>query len=410
MAYSELIKNFERIRDYMNEFYIYGFKSRNEYHQKSPRSYDNERRRIESYVGEYMFFRQGNHGKNVFLSIDSRRVRHNPLYQALKARSFTSGDITLHFILLDILNTADEEKSLGSIMEIMDKEYLSHFHNPRIFDESTIRKKLKEYETLGIICSQRKGKQTIYRRGEDFDLSSWKDAICFFSEAGMDGVIGSYLLDKLEDIEDPFVFKHHYITHAMESEILCSLFQAMRNKRIVSFVSHSHRQKKNICVQAVPLRIFVSVQTGRRYLMGYDLSKKYIRAFRLDLISQVKAGGISADFDEYRKMLEKMQKHMWGVQGRRPEEKLQSVSFLVHFSDREEYIYQRLLREKRCGTVERLDRNTCRFSAKVYDVNEMLPWIRTFICRITDLHISQPSIEGRFRKDLEEMYQIYGIE
>ena len=30
MAYSELIKNFDRIRDYMHEFYLYGFKSRNE--------------------------------------------------------------------------------------------------------------------------------------------------------------------------------------------------------------------------------------------------------------------------------------------------------------------------------------------------------------------------------------------
>ena len=30
MAYSELIKNFERIRDYMREFYVYGFKSREE--------------------------------------------------------------------------------------------------------------------------------------------------------------------------------------------------------------------------------------------------------------------------------------------------------------------------------------------------------------------------------------------
>ena len=46
MAYSELIKNFDRIRDYMRQFYVYGFKSRNEYDKKSARSYDNERRRI----------------------------------------------------------------------------------------------------------------------------------------------------------------------------------------------------------------------------------------------------------------------------------------------------------------------------------------------------------------------------
>ena len=46
MAYSELIKDFSRIRDYMREFFVYGFKSRDEYGQKSARSYDNERRRI----------------------------------------------------------------------------------------------------------------------------------------------------------------------------------------------------------------------------------------------------------------------------------------------------------------------------------------------------------------------------
>ena len=28
MAYSELIKNFNKIRDYMRDFYVYGFKSR----------------------------------------------------------------------------------------------------------------------------------------------------------------------------------------------------------------------------------------------------------------------------------------------------------------------------------------------------------------------------------------------
>lgn len=58
MAYSELIKNFDRIRDYMRQFYVYGFKSRNEYDKKSARSYDNERRRLESWLGDFMSFRQ----------------------------------------------------------------------------------------------------------------------------------------------------------------------------------------------------------------------------------------------------------------------------------------------------------------------------------------------------------------
>ena len=43
MADSELVKNFNRIRDYMREFYVYGFKSRDEFSKKSARSYDDER-------------------------------------------------------------------------------------------------------------------------------------------------------------------------------------------------------------------------------------------------------------------------------------------------------------------------------------------------------------------------------
>ena len=45
-SYNELIKNFEKIRSYMREFYVYGFKSREEYNKKSARSYDDERRRM----------------------------------------------------------------------------------------------------------------------------------------------------------------------------------------------------------------------------------------------------------------------------------------------------------------------------------------------------------------------------
>ncbi|MGI6161523.1 MAG: hypothetical protein ACOYJD_05765 [Christensenellales bacterium] len=98
MAYNELIKTFGRIRDYMRDFYVYGFKSRNEFSEKSARSYDNERRRIESWLADYMAFRQDASGKNIFISVDSRAIAHNPLYNAYKAKTFTDNDINLHFL------------------------------------------------------------------------------------------------------------------------------------------------------------------------------------------------------------------------------------------------------------------------------------------------------------------------
>ena len=58
MAYSELIKSFGRIRAYLRSFYVYGFRHRDEFTEKSARSYDNERRRIDSWLGDHMSFRQ----------------------------------------------------------------------------------------------------------------------------------------------------------------------------------------------------------------------------------------------------------------------------------------------------------------------------------------------------------------
>ena len=87
MAYTELVKNFNCIRDYTREFYVYGFKSRDEFTQKSSRSYDDERRRLESWLGDYMQFRHSPEGKHIFLSVDSRTSSHNPLYKAWKTKA-----------------------------------------------------------------------------------------------------------------------------------------------------------------------------------------------------------------------------------------------------------------------------------------------------------------------------------
>jgi|GEM_PF-4680225 len=166
MVYSELIKSFERIRDYLRDFYIYGSKSRDEYDAKSARSYDNERRRIERWLGDYMGFRQNASGKSVFLSVDSRVIAQNPLYAAFRAKSFTALDITLHFTVLDVL-AAGNALSLREILGCLEAEYFADFAELPVIDESTLRKKLKEYEGVGLIISEKRGKERLYTRGSD---------------------------------------------------------------------------------------------------------------------------------------------------------------------------------------------------------------------------------------------------
>ena len=411
-AYSELIKSFERIRAYMREFYVYGTKSREEYKAKSARTYDDERRRVESWLGDHMRFVRTPEGKNVFISIDSRTSDHNPLYKAWKAKSFTDGDITLHFILFDILSSPEVEYSVGELMELIDG-YLADFEEPLSFDESTVRKKLKEYAELGIIEAKRLGRRLVYKRAEDKTALPDACTLNFYSEIAPCGVIGSFLLDKTPHDEHPFDFKHHYITSALDAGVLAAIFDAMRKKCVITAQSASRRRDEPRRCRLIPLRVFISVQNGRQHLLAYQPEENRIKAFRIDHLSNVKIEEPTPRFDELRRALDGMQGKMWGVntsRGRYGEEKLERVEFTVKIGRGEEYIIKRLERERRCGRVEKIDGSTYRFSAEVYDTMEMVPWIRTFICRITELHFSNRAVEKQFREDLREMYKLYGVE
>ena len=414
-SYSELIKNFEKIRAYMRDFYVYGFKSRDGYGSegaKSARSYDDERRRLESWLGDHMSFVRTPEGKNVFISIDSRAIRHNPLYNAWKAKSFTDGDITLHFILLDILHDPSVKRTVSELLSEIDTKYLAGFEAPRTYDESTIRKKLKEYMEAGVITSEKEGRKVYYRRTDSPDVSGLTDALHYFSEVAPCGVIGSFILDREEADTDAFTFKHHYVTGAIDSGVLASLFTAMREKRAVTVSNMSRRKDLPRRNRIVPLRVFISVQNGRQHLFAYLPEYNTFITYRIDYLSNVKLEEPTPRFDELRAELDRMQGKMWGVSVKRKKwgsEQLEHVEFTVRVEDDEGYIIQRLEREKRVGTVEKLDGNTYRFSADVYDSGELKPWIRTFICRIVQMNFSNRSMENQFKQDLEAMYRMYGI-
>ena len=407
MAYSELIKDFARIRDYMREFYVYGFKSREEYDAKSARSYDNERRRIQSWLGEHLAFRQDASGKAVFLSVDSRRIPANPHYKAIKAKSFTAKDITLHFYLLDIL----ADGALHSYKDILDaitREYLSHFSGDFALDESTVRKKLKEYQELGLLQAEKQGREVFYRRAEDGpSLASWREALAFYSEADPLGVIGSFLLDRLGQAPALFRFKHHYILHALDSDILCQLLLAIDQQRAVELEVHSLRSGSTFSRTVCPLKIYVSAQTGRQYLLGYFFRARWMIFYRLDTIKKAAPGAVEPKYARYLTFAHNFDRNLWGVSAG-PEADLDHIEMTLRIGPGEEHIFQRLEREKRHGTVERLSKDTCRFSADVYDASEMLPWLRTFTGRITNLRCIRPFVVELFREDLARMEALYG--
>ena len=220
MENNELIKNFERAREYIRQFYIYGFRSRTEMKLNSPRSYDNERRRIENWLGQYTSFRRIDGNKQMFINMNSRKISHNPLYNAFKAKSFTDNDITLHFYILDCLEQGTE-LSLTELLDMIEERYQSQFpfQEENVLDISTLRKKLKEYKALGILKIRKRAKEYVYSKNSDnLQLDSWKHALNYYSETMPLGVIGSFVLDRLPKHDSIFKFKHHYLIHSLDSE------------------------------------------------------------------------------------------------------------------------------------------------------------------------------------------------
>ena len=451
MAYSELIKNFDNIRGYMRDFFLYGFKTREEYDRKSARSYDNERRRIQSYLGHLISFRQTPSGKNAFISLEGRSVTHNPLYQAFKAKSFTNKDITLHFLLLDILS--GNSYSLKDILRIMDTEYLTAFQNPISFDESTLRKKLKEYEELGIVVSEKSGRTVTYRLSEnEICLAEYKEAIRFFTEESPLGVIGSYLEDRMQaDAEKAYLsgrndengkclsgrndengkclsgrndengkclpdkndcageyltFKNHYIMNAYDAEITELILQGIHEKRLLEITSFSRSDAGVKQQTVIPYKLYVSTQGGRNYLFCMDADNLRPYSLRVDYIQKGKAGEVCADYDRLLKVCERAGEHMWGVSCAKYR-RYEHIEMDIYVGTDEAFIVRRLEREKRCGTVSKVDQETYRFSADVLDAYEMMPWIRTFFGRIKAIRCDNEDVKNQIKIDMVRMLKQY---
>ncbi len=408
MAYSENIKNFERVREYMRQFFVYGFRARTEYSKKSARSYDNEKRRIESWLGEYMSFAQGKAGKNVFISVDSRNISSNPLYNAFKAKSFTSGDIAFHFYIFDMLSGG---KAMGvkEIMDTLTDRYYGCFENASVPDESSVRKKLREYTQLGLLNVNKQGRELLYSRADDHvDLESWKEALSFYVEEDPLGVIGSTLQDKLDGNPEYFSFKHHYLLHALDSDILCSLLLAIEEKRYADIMLFPRRHPDRATVhRVIPLKIYISTQTGRQYLFSYEERYSEFTFFRIDSIHSVKVKESCEDFERISAEGDEYRRYSWGTSASKKGKK-EHLEMLIKADETERHIPERLMREKRNGTVERVGEGLWKYSVDCYDPGELIPWLRTFIGRIADLSCTDKKVTEVFYADLDTLYAMYG--
>lgn len=408
-VYSELIKNFGKVRDYVRDFYIFGFRTRDDFDGKSSRTYDNEKRRIESWLGNHVQSSQVGHRKKTAVTIDSSRIYENPLYKCYRSKSFTDNDIRLHFILLDILDGTEM-----TVPELTDA-VLEHYG--MLFDQQIIRLKLREYVNEGLVVQTKKGSSVYYTKSKLYANSlidkfpNLSHMTVFFSEEVPFGVVGNFLMRKAEIVNRIFTRKHCYMVHTLDDEVLLSLTDAMTKQCEVTLSCAGIKNRRDYEITAVPLKIHSSVQTGRNYVIMYSIPQRRLISLRVDAVKKVKIGSVCEKYDEYLGYYEKNKGHLWGTSfgDRRKYGQTEHIHMEIIFDETtEHYIADRLMRECRGGTVTRLSEGRYAFDIDLFDANEASPWIKTFTGRIAVFETDNKELRERFIADMRRMNKVYG--
>ena len=256
--FHEVIKKFNKIRIYLKDFLIYGYKRRDQFLKKSKRTYDDERRRICSYLGEFVKESYGKNGKQIFISMSTSMLLTNPLYRCYETKSFTSNDIQLHFYLLDQLQN-EEEMDLGQLSDSLVDHYGAEI------DVQLISRKLKEYSEMGIFFKRKENNRLIYSLADDIfedfrddyreqekdqrgfsalsgggseKLEKREELEMFLGFYAMEpplSLIGNYIQRSLQMKNKWFLFEHYFIGWTLEDEVLASVLEAIHSRRIRKF-------------------------------------------------------------------------------------------------------------------------------------------------------------------------------
>lgn len=405
--YRQTIKNLAKVRVYMRDLYLYGFRTRRDFDRKSARTYDNERRRIENWLGEYIRFDHSSKGKSICISLDSASAPTNPLFVAWKSKSFTDNDIVLHFLLLDALGCG-QAFSAPELTELLCEQYNT------IFDLQTVRGKLREYEREGLLLSEKQGKTirySLYPMSYD-DLpcrSRLDDAVAFFSHINVGGYIGNTLFSGNKEYTSPFRFKHWFIAHTLDDGIVLELLEVIRQKKMCRIFGTNKRAHSFDAV-CVPLRILDSVQTGRRYVVAYEPRVHRLVSLRIDCIDSIEPMDVCPEAEKYLNMADRTAPRRWGV-SYSGTQRIEQLCVKLRINQRtEQYVLDRIRREGRGGELLCIDSDTYLYTVEVYDSNEVMPWIKTFTGRIISLEGTNSAVVDKFYRDMRQMAQMYAVE
>ena len=161
-------------------------------------------------------------------------------------------------------------------------------------------------------------------------------------------------------------------------------------------------------MEVFPVKIYVSTQNGRAYLACFKRNKDSLLFLRVDTMQNVVVKDSCEEevYEAFEKNYENRKQYLWGVETG-DTKKVSHVEMTVFVGQDEGYMLQRLEREKRNGHIEQVSETQYKYVVDTYNAMELLPWIRTFTGRITNLESSNQLLKEKFEEDMKQMYAMY---
>ncbi|KUO70800.1 MAG: hypothetical protein APF81_12765 [Desulfosporosinus sp. BRH_c37] len=398
----QLLKDISELRDILRLYTLYGYFSRedvvNRNGIKLP-TIDKYNRVIQNLLdGNKVKTYISERNKYLYFKINYVDETDNPLFTIWQGKKVMISDIRFHFAIIDILSKTPRSDLINIVEKINLPDY----------DSNTIRLRVKSLINLGVVRSEEDGTILRYSLEESFfhnlckeSLSELDTTCAFFQNVLHIGVLGNLVRRKTALLgvnqTETFMFKHLHIAHTYDDEQLLLLFQAMHDKRWVSFEVQTALErrdleqttaKKHLKLRKInkflPMRLITDHWQGRRYITGFDVTQNRYWTYRLDKIFRTTLSKeLCQEYLEKSGELEVHLRKSWCVSLLGAKRRLEKLILHLKIDPKKEgYVLERLSAEGKWGSITQIDQTTFKYEIEVNDVLEMIPWLRTFTGRI----------------------------
>ena len=432
------ISSYQRIRHYLESFYISG-KPRNEYIKKP--AYDSILAIIDTWCPKNILYSVGNNTeKRYFFKMDCRDLDLNPFAIFLKSKKTNSmrNDLLLYFIIPQILKRDSFTPLPQIISDVQNIQLAAISPNSDLYtiniDSKRIRNIIREMHDLGLIEFKKNKNAFLYRLADaPPSLLDLYPAIRLFAEISPLGLLGYYLLDRIniqtDNTHSPqiFTFKNRYLNHILDSQVLETLFEAIHTQQAVqvyiaarldlhtqslippNYTIEKYAKDAYRTALVLPFKLYVSVMTDARYLMGIYPNSQELACIRIEHIehAEIKADENALDHNALYTRFQQLTRNIWGVSSKN--QSPTHVEMTITDDMPNGYMLTRLKNECRCGAVEQLSDTSARFSADICDARELFPWMRTFVGYISDVSFSDATLQELFIAQINELSDKYEI-